>query len=381
MPPSADDAALQSIVSKGIWLGIALATVLTMRTALTVYQNFKADNENSSDEEEDSPKTPLKQNRNSSMSRKSRLRSSPSGILESAREYNPNKPKDGQSQKFHSLNPTKLDSNERYSIVFTGGPCAGKTTSISHCAEKLKELGYSVICIPEAASLIFSSGGVLDMSTYSQYAAVEFQTCVMRLQICLEDIFSKIVAINAGSNPIYSLCDRGLMDGSAYLSEDQWQVLLNEFGLFDSDIKERYDLVIQMATAAEGAEKFFTLGNNAARSESIQESKALEFRLRKAWKDHPKYYLITNECETFNEKIKMAENICLKIGGTPINTKFSRKYLLNNKTDVFRRLLANYSTKRFKITDSFLENVSLRKKINFEKDIEKEVVFLRKRVD
>ena len=167
-----------------------------------------------------------------------------------------------------------------YTIAFTGGPCAGKTTAISYCAEKLKELGYPAICVSEAATLIFSSGGVLNMETYTPYQGIEFQKNLMKLQMSLEDIFTKIVQINTNQT-CFVLCDRGLMDGSAYLSPEQWDVLLNELGLYEQDIKDyRYDLVIHLTTAADGAEAFYHVDNNKARSEDVQAAIDLDKKVR-----------------------------------------------------------------------------------------------------
>lgn len=59
-------------------------------------------------------------------------------------------------------------------ICFTGGPCAGKTTAISSVANTLRDKGYEAMCVPEAATLIFSSGGVLDMTTYTMYEGLMF---------------------------------------------------------------------------------------------------------------------------------------------------------------------------------------------------------------
>lgn len=44
---------------------------------------------------------------------------------------------------------------EIFKIVLTGGPCAGKTTAITTLADKLRENGFVVYIIPEAASMIF----------------------------------------------------------------------------------------------------------------------------------------------------------------------------------------------------------------------------------
>ena len=54
------------------------------------------------------------------------------------------------------------------------------------------------------------------------------------------------------------LIDRGLMDGSAFINEKQWNNLMNEMGVTERQLKEdRYDAVIHLATAADGAQDFY----------------------------------------------------------------------------------------------------------------------------
>ena len=43
-------------------------------------------------------------------------------------------------------------------IAITGGPCAGKTTVMAYERQKLEELGYTVLVVPESASLCINGG-------------------------------------------------------------------------------------------------------------------------------------------------------------------------------------------------------------------------------
>ena len=44
------------------------------------------------------------------------------------------------------------------------------------------------------------------------------------------------------------------MDGSAYLEENLWETLLNDYELNESKLRDnRYDLVIHLSTSADGA--------------------------------------------------------------------------------------------------------------------------------
>lgn len=111
----------------------------------------------------------------------------------------------------------------------------GKTTAIVTVGNTLRDKGYTVLSVPEAATIIFSSGGILNMETYDHYQAIQFQKVLMSLQINLESDFMDLAKIKPNKEIVFILCDRGLMDGSAYISKEQFEVLLDEIGLDPTD--------------------------------------------------------------------------------------------------------------------------------------------------
>lgn len=80
--------------------------------------------------------------------------------------------------------------------------------------------------------------------------------------------------------------DRGTMDNFAYLAEGkEW--VLDYLGMSVGELRdERYDMVIHMTTAADGAEDFYTLGNNHARSESPELAIELDRKIQAQWQGH-----------------------------------------------------------------------------------------------
>ena len=55
------------------------------------------------------------------------------------------------------------------------------------------------------------------------------------------------------------ICDRGVMDASAFVSRSQWENLLARNELEEEEIRDaRYNQVIHMVSAANGAEEFYT---------------------------------------------------------------------------------------------------------------------------
>ena len=54
-------------------------------------------------------------------------------------------------------------------------------------------------------------------SEFTEQQGLQFQTALMRLQIALEDTFVDIAQM-IEDTPVVVLIDRGLLDGSAYVS-------------------------------------------------------------------------------------------------------------------------------------------------------------------
>ena len=79
--------------------------------------------------------------------------------------------------------------------------------------------GFRVFCVPEAATLLMLGGAQIDVSKISWDLAVQIQTSILNMQMNLEDTFTQL-AINEQAEtmkPTLILCDRGLLDGSAYV--------------------------------------------------------------------------------------------------------------------------------------------------------------------
>jgi len=106
-------------------------------------------------------------------------------------------------------------------VLLTGGPCAGKTTALAAISQDLTQLGYKVLVVPEAATMIMKGGAMIVSSDFTEQQGLMFQKSLMRLQIALEDTFLEIAQM-IKNQPVVLLIDRGLLDGSAYVSESNW---------------------------------------------------------------------------------------------------------------------------------------------------------------
>ena len=120
--------------------------------------------------------------------------------------------------------------------------------------------------------------------------------------MCLEDIFLE-TAIESDQKTVI-ICDRGVMDGKAYTSQQCWQALLDETAWSTIQLRDRrYEAVVHLVTAANGAEKYYTGDNNQARYETVEEAKALDNKLINAWVGHPHFTIIENNSDGFENKI------------------------------------------------------------------------------
>lgn len=207
-------------------------------------------------------------------------------------------------------------------IVITGGPCAGKTTGMSWIQNAFTERGYTVLFIPEIATELIS-GGVAPWTCGSNG---EYQKCQLKLQMEKEKVF-EYAARTMDSEKILIVCDRGALDNKAYMTDAEFAVAANYVGANEVELRDGYDAVFHLVTAAKGAQKFYTTANNTARTETPEEAAALDDKLIAAWTGHPHLRIIDN-AEGFEEKMKcLIKEIALFLG-EPEPYEIERKYLI-----------------------------------------------------
>ena len=69
----------------------------------------------------------------------------------------------------------------------------------------------------------------------------------------------------------------------------------------------RYDAVVHMVTAADGAEEFYANLSNEARYESVEEAVEKDKKLREAYMGHKRWVMIDNNVNNFQVKINNAK--------------------------------------------------------------------------
>ena len=207
-------------------------------------------------------------------------------------------------------------------IVITGGPCAGKTTAMSWIQNAFTKKGYAVLFVDETATQLISGGAAPWLSTSGR----DFQRWLMQLQADKERAFTEI-ARTFRQRKILIVCDRGALDNLAYMSDPDFRYVQKQMGTNKIALRDQYDAVFHLVTAAKGAVKYYTLANNQARTETPEQAAALDDRLIAAWTGHPHLRVIDNTTG-FEEKMRRLIAEIDAFLGEPEPMEIERKFLI-----------------------------------------------------
>lgn len=231
-------------------------------------------------------------------------------------------------------------------IVITGGPCAGKSTAMSRIQNAFMQMGYKVLFVPETATELIGGG----VAPWTCGTNADYQKCQLRLQIEKEKIF-EAAALTMSVEKILIVCDRGILDSKAYMSEAEFAEIIGEIDSSEVELRDNYDAVFHLVTAAKDAEEFYTVENNAARTETPDVARALDDRLIFAWTGHPHFRVIDNSSD-FEDKMKRLIAEIASFLGEPEPLEIERKYLIEYPD--IKWLESNPFCKRIEIVQTYL---------------------------
>lgn len=211
-------------------------------------------------------------------------------------------------------------------IVLTGGPCAGKTTALVKIIEYFSGMGYKVFTIPEVPTL-YSTGG-WNYLTPNRELYYEGERAILETQLALEDQFYRLAEVC--KKPVLIVCDRGAMDISAYIKPEEWQEITEMAGTDSDKLRQRYDAVLHLVSAADGAEQYYTTATNATRYEKADEeglriARELDKKVINAWSGHSHLRVINNH-DDFNAKLNRVIKEISNVLGLPQPLEKERLY-------------------------------------------------------
>ncbi len=207
-------------------------------------------------------------------------------------------------------------------IVITGGPCAGKSTAMSWIRNAFTQRGYTVLFVPETATELITGG----VAPWTCGTNKDFQKCQVELQLTKEKLFRQ-AALTMPSDKILIVCDRGVMDNKAYMTEEEFREVSKALQGDDVVWRDNYDAIFHLVTAAKGAEAFYSNANNAARTETVEEAAALDDRLIACWTGH-RYLRVIDNSTDFEGKMRRLEAEIAQFLGEMQPYEMERKFLI-----------------------------------------------------
>ncbi len=207
-------------------------------------------------------------------------------------------------------------------IVITGGPCAGKSTAMSWIQNFFTKQGIRVLFISETATELINGG----VAPWTCKTNLEYQKYHFRLQLLKEEIYCS-AASNFIEDNVLIVCDRGTLDNKAYMSDEEFEQALKDLGTNEIDLRDNYDAVFHLTTAAKVAAEFYTLSNNTARKETLEEAIEIDDKLIASWTGHPHYRIIDNSVN-FEEKMKKLLSEISSVFGTAKPYEIERKFVI-----------------------------------------------------
>ncbi|MBE5996457.1 MAG: hypothetical protein E7240_03760 [Lachnospiraceae bacterium] len=240
-------------------------------------------------------------------------------------------------------------------IVITGGPCAGKTTAMSWIQNTFSKKGYCVLFVPETATELITGG----VAPWTCGTNADYQKCQVKLQLEKEKIF-ETAAKTMKQDRILIVCDRGALDNKAYMNDEEWKAVMDFLDTNEVELRDSYDAVFHLVTAANGAEDFYTTANNAARTETPEQARALDDALIASWTGHPHLRVIGNDFD-FEGKMRELIQEIITFLGEPEPCEIERKFLIEYPDTAWLESLPN--CKKVEIIQTYLrapENEEIR---------------------
>lgn len=216
-----------------------------------------------------------------------------------------------------------LKDKNIHKIVITGGPCGGKSTAMSYIQNEFTKRGYVVLIIPETATELVLAG--ISPNRFDNMGG--FEDCILSLQLAKEMIVEKAIEDMNKHDKFLIICDRGVMDCKAYLSDLQFKNCVKKVGISEIKLRDSYDAVFHLVTAAKGAKGFYNF-DNKARRETPEEAVEMDDKTLNAWVGHPHLRVIDNSTD-FEEKMKRLMKEVLSFLGEPAPYEIERKFLID----------------------------------------------------
>jgi len=209
-------------------------------------------------------------------------------------------------------------------ICITGGPCAGKTSILALISQELEDLGLNVIFSSEVATDLIKAG-----LNPSKIGIELFQTLLLE-QMFAQESFFNLACQKVGLEKTVIICDRGAMDTKAYAGDEAFGRILRQLEQTEVDLRDkRYGGVIFLRSVAYDRPELYTVANNSARSETVEEAKKMDVETLRVWIGAPHLAILDNSTDLAGKAKRTIQEIC-RIIGVPVPIEIEKKYLVTD---------------------------------------------------
>lgn len=207
-------------------------------------------------------------------------------------------------------------------IALTGGPCGGKTTAIKYLKDKLEQNGIKVLVIAEWATKLLESS-----ITPQEIGNYEFHKMIFEKQYDEE----QKMYINAKSlccDKVVIISDRGLLDTGAYVTTEEFNKYAKENNTNADILRNYYDAVFHLVTAADSASEFYNNLSNKCRHEDKKRAIEIDNALLELWTGTNHLRIIDNKT-SFDKKLLRLKEEVFAFVGIPKPYEIERKFLID----------------------------------------------------
>lgn len=223
-------------------------------------------------------------------------------------------------------------------IVITWWPCAGKTTWMASVVQKVSQMWWNVLVIPESARELIHAW----VRPWQSVSGIDFQDLVVKKQLAQEDLYERAARYAMAKSESWRqnqliLLDRGLMDGIAYVDPEDFDQILYKNNLDRGKIlQDIYDGIVFLDSAAEWAEEFYKIDEE--RTESITDAQDNNRRLKTAYIGTEKYRQQNNK-QLFEHKITRTTHDVISMIGLPVPLEIEDKFAVKSiDKDILKKM-------------------------------------------
>lgn len=218
-------------------------------------------------------------------------------------------------------------------IAITGGPGGGKSSCFDYVFKELISRGVRPFFTHEYARLFIEGGipDILEIAKRDLEKYIEIERQMLLTHLALRKKINDTADIFFDQSRVI-LYDRGGMDIKAYLPQGIFEAILQDERLNLQDVRDSYDAVIFLRSAAHGAEDFYRGDDPVRLEKEAWRARIYCDETLAAWIGHPRLFVIESR-ENFEEKMARVLKAILNIIGLDGSYEIERKFLLEQKPD------------------------------------------------